>query len=279
MGAIGLFTLRGRVKDELIELGKPFVLEITASGRGEYQTLHLPNLQTDPNFSDRFLIRQIESGQPEERATKQFLIELIPISYVTQIPEISFSSFDPSTKRYVPVKLQPTPIKLEMPQETGQKPTLRDAEQLPSLFPGPYETRTIPYSTIILTSLVCGAVLLITWRLKPKNRLPAASKKPETAYRLMLEGIKKRKTIEKSFPIIKRALLQELQEAGLIEELPNSPEILSSEGVIGEVKQIVRKLDERLYTVVKNPSSSRDAQIYHEAITLFHKIHKGSQNE
>lgn len=279
MGAIGIFTLRGRVKDESIELGKPFVLEITASGRGEYQTLHLPNLQTDPNFSDRFLIRQIESGQPEEGATKQFLIELIPISYVTQIPEISFSSFDPSTKRYVPVKLQPTPIKMEIPQEAGQKPTLRGAEQLPPLFPGPYETRTIPYSTIILTSLVCGTILLITWRLKPKNRPSTPSEKPETAYRLMLEGIKKRKTIEKSFPIIKRALLQELKEAGLVEELPGSPEILSSEGVIGEVKQIVRKLDERLYTVVKNPSSSRDAQLYHEAITLFHKIHKGSQNE
>lgn len=277
-GAVGNFTLRGRVPDTKIEIGKPFVVEITASGQGEYQTLHLPSFQNDPNFSGRFLVRERSAGELKD-STKQFLLELTPLTYVSEVPPISFSSFDPSTARYLPVKLQAIPIKMEIPQEDILLVAPEGEETLPALLPGPYDTRDIHALLVLITPIICGLILFLAWNLKPKQ--PKVNLLPQqTAYQLMLEGIKKRKSVEKSLPIIKRALLQELHEAGLLGEASYSPETLSQEGVIGEVKGVIRRIDERLYTVKASTSQANmsrkdDATLYNDATNLFHKIHKG----
>jgi len=110
-GAVGSFQLEVEVSPKEIRAGDPVTLKMTVRGRGNFDTVSSPILDSEEGFK----IYQPQVKQ--EDSVKVFEQVLIPESEtISEIPRVSFSFFNPETETYHTLTKGPFPITVTKPE-------------------------------------------------------------------------------------------------------------------------------------------------------------------
>lgn len=188
-GAIGQIQVEASLQSpSSVSVGDTVQLLIKAKGIANLEDLKFPILQCQPGFSGFFQTSDLPPSSEVKEDTKLFNVEIRPAtSLIQQVPPIEFSSFDPSTGKYVVQKTASIP--LTVAAHPGEKePSLRAplphilAEEgtwpKPSLSPLEFEIEPIPEKENLARRLTSGdilwllplgiALLLCQWVLKKR---------------------------------------------------------------------------------------------------------------
>lgn len=128
-GAVGVFSVTAALlSPSTVMRGDPIKMKITVSGKGEFETLQLPDLCCQPGFSGYFKESDLPPLIESEENKKSFVLELYPqTSFIRQVPSIEFSFFDPLKKAYGIVKTDHIPLTVtaHLPQLPIEQEELR----------------------------------------------------------------------------------------------------------------------------------------------------------
>ena len=106
-GAVGQFDFKTQAGPSSLKVGDPVTLRMTVSGNGDLKNIKMPTLENIEGF--KLYDPQIK----EENGSKILEQVLIPANeQVKEIPEISFSYFDPEQKKYQTIKQGPFVLKV-----------------------------------------------------------------------------------------------------------------------------------------------------------------------
>ncbi|KJJ85736.1 conserved hypothetical protein, membrane or secreted [Candidatus Omnitrophus magneticus] len=106
-GALGDFKMKVQIDSKEIRVGDPVTVKIEITGTGNMDTITAPKI----NIGENFKTYDIQSTK--EKTRKVFEQILVPKTKdIKNIPEISFSFFNPDTRKYITLKEPPIPIKI-----------------------------------------------------------------------------------------------------------------------------------------------------------------------
>ncbi|MDD4956223.1 MAG: BatD family protein [Candidatus Omnitrophica bacterium] len=112
-GAVGYFDMDASIDPIKVNVGDPVVLKTIISGSGNMDTVTSPSV----NITDD--LKTYEPDVSRETNKKVYEQVIIPKSdKVTEIPEVSFSFFNPASGRYKTIKKGPFPISVMKPSGT-----------------------------------------------------------------------------------------------------------------------------------------------------------------
>ncbi len=280
-GAFGAFVLRGRVLgNNEIRVGEPFTLEITASGRGDLSSLTLSKLLQSNQLKGAFSLSEKQASEIVD-TTKRFLYECTLIDPdISIFPEITLYSFDPESGQYLAMRMPSIQlnVKLDEQAESRSKQDLgvsvRTREFVEPL-QGSLERVSIPIYILLFTPIACGLVFALQ-KFFLNRREKNLKQEERSGYLLMLHALKQRLSPTKSLPMVKKALILRMRESGLITNQIDETSQLSSSGIVGEVKQVLEKIDQVLYE--KNRKEITP-EMFEEASRLFTKISRYTMDQ
>lgn len=113
-GAVGDFTMELELlsPSEVI-VGDKIQVQITISGTGEIESVPMPDICCQPGFSGFFRLSDLPPVEKVQGSIKTFIVELRPLSdSIREIPSLEFSFFNPNTMAYSLVKTKPIPLKV-----------------------------------------------------------------------------------------------------------------------------------------------------------------------
>ncbi len=114
-GAVGSFGLEVSVEPVKAKVGDPITLRMTVSGSGSLDTV------TAPLFKPTDDIKTYEPRATKKGNRKIYEQVIIPkTDKVTEIPEVSFTFFNPVTERYMTVQKGPFPVEVVKQPESEQ---------------------------------------------------------------------------------------------------------------------------------------------------------------
>ena len=272
-GALGSFLWRGRILGESTVQEKGYLeVEWRVTGRGDIDTVRLPPIQNDPLFSNRFLFEGEPKETKESESSKVYRVYIRPKrAGIKEIPSFSFASFDPVVKEYIVTMTKPLLLEVK---EGGER-------QEETLFVQKY-SRLLPYDPVLAKNIssdwpfcleeVYGIYLgfcLIGFLEKRFFDTKRKKGKPLNSRELYYKAYVKRRQPLVGGKLLKEALLTRLVEVGLIDSKEVRVEELSDRGVVGEVKGVVRAIDEYLFDKVhKEPFDA----IWKEAVMVYHTM-------
>jgi len=114
-GAVGNFDMQFESDSNNVKAGDPITLKIKISGEGNLSTVNAPSLESTKDF-------KIYQPQAKTEGNQKIFEQVImPLSEnVTQIPQLSFSFFNPEAGSYQTVKRGPIPITVLKPDSAQQ---------------------------------------------------------------------------------------------------------------------------------------------------------------
>lgn len=136
-GAVGVFSIESvLLSPATVARGDPVKVKVTVAGNGEFETMQLPDLCCQPGFSGFFKESELPPLIEVEENKKIFTFSLFPQNpFVSQVPSIEFSYFDPQKRTYGTVRTAPLPLKVTAPvpkiaSQIVNKPVSQTAEPL-----------------------------------------------------------------------------------------------------------------------------------------------------
>src|SRR3954471_24744596 len=133
-GAVGNFTLATEAKPKSAQVGDPFTVTATITGRGNFDRVTAPTLEDESGWHK--YPPSSEFKQDDDvgiSGTKKFETVLSANERKDKIPAQLFSYFDPAKEQYVSLRAEPIPVRVEggtAPRSTAapvQKPTANAA--------------------------------------------------------------------------------------------------------------------------------------------------------
>lgn len=146
-GAIGNFTVKARlISSSHVSIGDIIQLEIVFTGNGNLALIKLPELSCEPGLYGFFTPTATPPYATIKENSKTFTVELVPLSALEQkIPALTFSIFNPKTKKYEDIKTQPIPLTIASPPLPKiQRPPLKKA------MPAAWEEEKVLFSNLPL---------------------------------------------------------------------------------------------------------------------------------
>jgi BatD DUF11 like domain len=133
-GAVGNFTLAADAKPRSAQVGDPFTVTATITGRGNFDRVTAPTLEDDRGWHK--YPPSSEFKQDDDvgiSGTKTFETVLSANERKDKIPAQLFTYFDPVKEQYVTLRAEPIPVRVE----GGNAPasTLAPAQQAPTKGP------------------------------------------------------------------------------------------------------------------------------------------------
>lgn len=119
-GAVGQFTLSVTTKATKADIGEPVQVTMVINGDGNFDLVHTPRIIEDPLWKS-YPAQKQEGQHPKQKVFQQVLIA--KEGGQLQIPQYSFSYFDPQEKRYRTALSKPTTIEI-----VGSKSSPRTTE-------------------------------------------------------------------------------------------------------------------------------------------------------
>ncbi|MFQ5454627.1 MAG: BatD family protein [Nitrospirota bacterium] len=109
-GAVGRYDLHITASPKKIEAGDPVTLKITITGKGNLNTVSFPHIDIKDGF------KTYKPQIKQNRNKKVFEQVIIPKKEtIKEVPEVSFSFFDPEKERYYTLAKGPIPIVVTKP--------------------------------------------------------------------------------------------------------------------------------------------------------------------
>lgn len=111
-GAVGSFRIQSSLAGPAdVSVGDPLKVRLEISGKGEFETLPLPDFCCQPGFSGQFRLSDLAPEVDTKEDRKVFLIDFFPLSgFLKEFPTIFFTFFDPLKKSYQTIATAPIPI-------------------------------------------------------------------------------------------------------------------------------------------------------------------------
>ncbi|MEY2500495.1 MAG: hypothetical protein QOI07_829 [Verrucomicrobiota bacterium] len=137
-GAVGNFTLATEAKPKSAQVGDPFTVTATITGRGNFDRVTAPTLEDESGWHK--YPPSSEFKQDDDvgiSGTKKFETVLSANERKDKIPARLFSYFDPAKEQYVTLRAEPIPVRVEggaAPRPTAapvQKPPANAAPAAP----------------------------------------------------------------------------------------------------------------------------------------------------
>jgi len=289
-GAIGTYTFNASLKNsDSATQGEKIVLLLEMSGHPNFiSTVKAPDLNLQPGFSGIFKPSDLPPISSMVNNTKQFLVELKPLSsFVKEIPLIEFSSFEPVTTKYIVLRSPPIPLNVlktnranadNITSKTNEQEIQMDKEikipgsiQISGIFPlVSSDLQNNFFGTYWnLLFIPAFAVLLLTeWNLKNEW----LSKKPVIKELSSEEIFKSALQTEAGSPdfyrLLQKTFITALHERGSLLSSDIEPENLEKTGLQGDVRIFLTKLDEVRFSGNKKFSQA----IISSAKELYSKI-------
>ena len=113
-GAVGNFTLAADAKPKSAQVGDPFTVTATITGRGNFDRVTAPTLEDDRGWHK--YPPSSEFKQDDDigiSGTKTFETVLSANERKDKIPAQLFSYFDPAKEQYVTLRAEPIPVRVE----------------------------------------------------------------------------------------------------------------------------------------------------------------------
>jgi hypothetical protein len=137
-GAVGNFTIESEVKPKAAQVGDPFTLKATITGRGNFDRVTAPALEDERGWHK--YPPSADFKQDDDvgiSGTKTFETVLSANERKDKIPAQLFTYFDPAKEQYVTLRAEPIPVRVE----GGTAPR---ATPLPAATPAPASSTSRP---------------------------------------------------------------------------------------------------------------------------------------
>lgn len=126
-GAVGTFTMTADAKPKTTGVGDPITVTADISGRGSFDRVNAPAMEDEHGWhkyppSSKFK----QDDDVGISGTKSFDTALTPNEPKSSIPRLAFSYFDPLKEKYVTLRSDPIPVRVEggtVPAPTVGAPT------------------------------------------------------------------------------------------------------------------------------------------------------------
>ncbi len=294
-GAIGKFTFQvSSQSPSQVIVGDKVVLSIAISSDdiGALENVSLPDLCCQPGFSGMFRLGDLPPAGVIRDSTKSFTVEMRPLSTaIKEIPSIEFSFFNPETQQYTVLHSKPIPLAVvPMKKQAGEEEKKSD-ETDKKIVPWP-EIPTKPPAIEIESNFILNVADLYnlyfgTWWVLLLIPFGVGILWFQEHLRIHLLQQKKMVKIKKSadffaeafleehskdyYHVLAHALILRLYEHGIVPSSDVDAEMLPKEGIAGEVRAFLLKIEEQRFAGGVDLSKG---QIASEADRLFKKIGK-----
>ena len=115
-GAVGTFQFSAAGSPSHVKVGDPVTMKLRVSGRGNFDRVEAPALR-DPagwrSYPPSGSFRKEDSDELGTSGTKTFEMAVIPEEKKTQMPEFTFSYFDPEAEKYVTLASEPAALRVD----------------------------------------------------------------------------------------------------------------------------------------------------------------------
>lgn len=290
-GAIGKFTYNVKLASEPeVAVGDKVRLLVQISGEpANLRTFKAPDLCCRPGFSGMFRPSDLPPQESWSGNTKNFLIELRPLSEaVKEIPSIEFSSFNPETGKYeiehsLPIPIRVVSINASQQESSTSRSSTNQAPSFPKLEtkPSPIEINGI-YLLVPsdLTDVFGGSLWTLLWipiaivflyaqaSIKKDWEENKAKQPQNKAKELFEKALTENEGSAASFNRLRESLLLLLKEKGLIESVDIGLEKMPDSGLVGEVKSLIAQIDEMRFA----GQTKSNLKLNVQAQKLFNKI-------
>ncbi len=255
-GALGIFSYYARrVGTGPVAIGDTVEVEVVVSGRGDFDTVQFPDLSRQKGFAGFAFSSIVPAGVITDNQ-KRFTVSLRPrYASVKEIPPIIFSSFDSSLGTYFVGQTSAIPLVVHSntpppPPPKKTAPTHEQATPLPPsiiesnmpLTENTLQARHVPASLFATIVIVLGLLFLLQVIISKLWHTWQQEKRHVSSRELMLSALKEGDP-DTALRLVREALLLGLYEAGITKELIEAPELLSKEGLQGEIQRLLISIE------------------------------------
>lgn len=268
-GAIGKYTFNASLKSDSVTQGEKLTLLLEMTGDPKLiSTVKAPDLMLQPGFSGAFKPSDLPPVSSTVNNTKQFLVELKPLSsFIKEIPLIEFSSFDPASEKYIVLRSKPIPLivskanstNLEKATSSKQSTDIQMDANIKT--PDPIEISGIdPLTSSDLQNDFFGtywnllfipafAVLLMTEKnLKEEWALKKPEIKEISSEEIFKSALQAEAGSADFYRLLQKTFITALNEQGSISSSDLEPQNLEKTGLQGDVKVFLSRLDEMRFS-------------------------------
>lgn len=300
-GAIGRFMVRSELlSSPTPRVGDKVRIRVDILGKGEWPTVHPPLIGLQEPFTRDFRLSDLPPTCEEGVGRRSYILEMRPLNdALQQIPEVGYAYFDLSAREYgvaysqpISIAVEPAPDWREEPQEAvivHEAPSLQAApvgqveeepmnwrqrwelpplEEIPGLFRPPVG-ELVPHggdSAWVWLLPICCSALVAEWMLS-RRRGRGKSMRPEPAQALFRKALGCRSQPDRLFQLIEQGLLQAVAER--YDQCVETASDLSREGVVGEVRQLLMRIEEGRFS---SKGELGVDEVLNEAKQLFERI-------
>lgn len=286
-GSLGSYTFKAGLKGKnTFTPGEKLLLLLEVVGDPAFlPTAQAPDLCCQPRFSGNFKPSDLPPISTIIGNTKQFLVELTPLSStLTEIPPIEFSSFDPTLGKFLISKSPAIPIVLNT--STTPNTSINKDEEIPAISeeilktPSPIEisalfplTKSDLYNSFFasfwnLLFIPVFIVLLITQVHFKEGDILKPALKETPSEELFKSALSKEANSAEFYKQLEQSFMMALKEKGVIDSVEIAPENLEKTGLAGDVRIFLTRLEEVRFSGIK----SYNLAIISSAKELYQKI-------
>lgn len=279
LAARGVVSSGGTPAGNVVAVGEKVQVEYRVSGRGALSSVKFPAFHRLSGLTEAFWVEASPPAGVVQEGTKVFVLVLRPKSAGhMEIPGFTFASFDPFSQRYIT-----TPVPSVSLIVTGAEEEIQPRQEpvpgtvlLPlfELSPSTITARTVSWWIVACAGITFVVVGMLQVWLARRAR---AQEKSVSARSLFYQALTQRSKRDVSLRLLKRALFLRVYEVGLTSVIGETPDDLPSEGLVGDVRQLLILIDKELYHHMTSGSSLKE--IYDEATSLYHRLRQLAESQ
>ena len=121
-GGVGTYTLQTRLSKDSLKTHEAASLLVTVTGKGNVSLLEAPKISFPPDMEayDVKTTSSVTPGSGGTSGSKTFEYPFIPRSYGEfEIPAVEYAYYDVNAGKYVTLRSNPLPVRVEKGRETG----------------------------------------------------------------------------------------------------------------------------------------------------------------
>lgn len=227
-GAVGEFTFSAALQgNNKVDVGNDLSLVLKITGKGNLDSVPLPDVCCQPGFVGLFRVSDLPPSISIKEDTKTAIMSIKPLSSsVTDVPPITFSFFNPSTKQYVSLNSKPLPIVVHatapvVQKKTESKKTVMGSPPQVSLDLSPAtvtgsDLRNLPFGSWWILWIIPFGIAFILYQYFLKNFLQHRRESIRNSSYTMLKAAKRAGGSSPGyFGLLTGALQRRVQEGGL----------------------------------------------------------------
>jgi hypothetical protein len=265
-GMIGDFTMTVALDTPSpVQVGDKVKLSVQVTGKGDFSTVKLPELCCIPGMEGLFSQNDLAEPGQIQGDKVLFKVELRPLTpLVHEIPSIEYSSFNPATQKYIIRHTQAIPLAVKeveaAPEEplqgrkkeentqqgwdvSGAKLQPVEIQRNEQLQQEDLENKRFgTWWALALIPIGCALLLLQLNYIKHLTQKEVETH-IKTSLAVLEEAQQKRTDPDRCYALLSLALRMRLAESGKIQSAEIVPEALVKEGIVGEVRAFLIKIE------------------------------------